>query len=385
MTVIDPSADNPFDAPSAEANSGSGPGSRGSEPRSPTERIAELERKLAAREKTISVLIERQLDSRARGSSSLHILEQNISLEKVVARKTQELARERAELEKALSELKMTQARLLQAQKMESIGQLAAGIAHEINTPTQFVSDNIVFARSSFVSLLNLLDAALAVTETVRSSGSHPELASALNVALEAADLDFVREQLPIALEQAVEGLSRIATIVNAMKNFSHPSGGAVQPADLEAIIRAVVIVAQNEWKYVADLEVNIEPGLPLVPCLRDEIGQLVLILLVNAAHAISERMVKGDQSRGHLEISVHLLDEFAEIRVADNGAGIPENIRDRVFDPFFTTKVIGRGTGQGLAIAYSTVVDKHKGQIFLESEIGHGTCFIVRLPLHKV
>jgi signal transduction histidine kinase len=348
------------------------------------DRMMELERKLAARDKTIAVLIQRQMDSRAKGTGALNLLEQNISLGQVVTRKTQELAKERAELEQALAQLKLTQTRLLQARKLESIGQLAAGIAHEINTPTQFVSDNVSFLRSALAPLFQVLDAAQAVAEKARPGGQCPGLLAALDAASAAADLDFLREQLPMALEQSQEGLGRIATIVKAMKQFSHPSGAVMQPENLETIIRNTVIVAQNEWKHLAELTVEVPPDLAPVPCLGDEIGQVVLNLVVNAAHAIAERMGKGDPARGHIRISVGLLDQMAELRFADDGAGILEEIQDRIFDPFFTTKVVGQGTGQGLAISYSTVVERHHGQIFFESQSGRGTCFFVRLPLRQ-
>ena len=344
--------------------------------------VADLERKLAAREKTIKVLIARQLNASVPQTTMLNTLEQSISLEKVVARKTQELARERAQLEEALSQLKSAQTRLLQAQKMESIGQLAAGIAHEINTPTQFVSDNINFLRSSFAPLFQLLDLAQTIADAAKSGAIAPEMISAFAAATNEADLDFMHEQIPMALDQSADGLARIATIVKAMKTFSHSSGEVIQPENLEAIVRTAVIVSQNEWKSVADLKIEVAPGLPLVPCLRDEIGQLVLNLVVNSSHAISARKAKGDPSDGHITIAIGCADQNAELRFTDNVAGIPEAIRNRVFDPFFTTKPVGVGTGQGLAIAYSTVVERHHGQISLESEVGRGTCFLVRLPL---
>jgi two-component system NtrC family sensor kinase len=345
-------------------------------------RVAELERKLAAREKTIEVLIERQLNANVPQTTMLNTLEHSISVEKVVARKTQELARERAQLEQALSQLKSAQTRLLQAQKMESIGQLAAGIAHEINTPTQFVSDNINFLRGSFAPLFQLLDLAQGIADAAKSGAIAPGMVSAFAAATDEADLNFMREQIPMALDQSADGLARIATIVKAMKTFSHSPGETIQPENLEVIARTAVIVCQNEWKTVADLKIEVAPGMPLVPCLRDEIGQLVLNLVVNSCHAISARKAKGDPADGQITIAIDCGGRNAELRFTDNGAGIPEAIRNRVFDPFFTTKPVGVGTGQGLAIAYSTVVERHHGQITLESEVGRGTCFLVRLPL---
>jgi two-component system, NtrC family, sensor kinase len=345
-------------------------------------RVADLERKLAAREKTIEVLIARQLSANVPQATMLNTLEQSISLQMVVARKTQELARERAQLEQTLFQLKSAQARLLQAQKMESIGQLAAGIAHEINTPTQFVSDNINFLHGAFVPLFQLLDLALAMAEVAKSGPIAPGMISDFAAATNEADLDFLREQIPMALDQSADGLARIATIVKAMKTFSHSAGEIIRPENLEAIVRTAVIVCQNEWKTVADLKIEVAPGMPLVPCLRDEIGQLVLNLVVNSCHAISARKAEGDHADGQITIAIGRVDQNVEMRFTDNGAGIPEAIRNRVFDPFFTTKPVGVGSGQGLAIAYSTVVERHHGQITLESEVGHGTRFLVCLPL---
>jgi signal transduction histidine kinase len=346
------------------------------------ERIAALERKLAARDKTIATLVERQLGDSSRPATNLNMLEQSISLEKIVARKTQELARERAQLEEALARLKRAQTRLLQAQKMESIGQLAAGIAHEINTPTQFLSDNLHFLRDSLEPLFHLLAVAETGFAMAEAAGLCPGTVAAFRAAAAEADLDFLRGQIPDALDQSVQGLERIATIVKAMRTFSHSSGDVVVPEDLEAIVQTAVVVSRSEWRPVAELLVEAAPGLPPVPCLRDEIGQLVLNLVVNSAHAIKERIERGDRAPGRIVISLGTRAGAAELRVADNGSGIPEKIQNRIFDPFFTTKPVGVGTGQGLAIAYSTVVERHKGQIAVESEEGKGTCFTVRLPL---
>jgi len=166
------------------------------------------------------------------------------------------------------------------------------------------------------------------------------------------------------------------------MKSFTHASAGVVKLEDLTGILQASVMISRNEWKDVAELEITVEPGLPSVPCLRDEIGQVVLNLVVNAAHAVAAKVAAGALASGQISLSAQLRDGMVELRVADNGTGIPEALRDRVFEPFFTTKEVGKGSGQGLAIAYSIVVEHHHGQISLESELGRGTCFIVRLPL---
>ena len=283
-------------------------------------------------------------------------------------------------LEQTLEELKRTQAQLLQAQKLEAIGQLAAGVAHEINTPTQYVTDNTEFLQRSFAKLLEAVDACRALTDAVRSGAPTAEAAAKAEAAFAKAKTTYVVQQVPRALEQSLEGLRRISRIVAAMKDFSHPSGGEKAPVDLREAIGSTIIVATNEWKYVADVETRFDEALPSVMCLRDEVNQVVLNLIVNAAHAIGGHT--DSRTKGKIVVETRLVGSFAEIRVSDTGGGIPAKIRGRVFDPFFTTKPVGKGTGQGLAIAYSVVVDKHGGTIDFESEEGVGTTFVVRLPV---
>ncbi len=342
-------------------------------------RIAELERKLAARDKTIAALMDRAADTDSRTSGAVGVARRQVDLERIVARKTRELETERLELQRTVADLKNAQARLLQAQKMESIGQLAAGIAHEINTPTQYVSDNVAFVKTATESLLTVLDVALATVDSMRHCTPEATLRQ-LQDTTEAVDLEFLREQLPDAFTQCADGLRRIATIVAAMKAFSHPSRGSKSEENLAELVHTTLVVARNELKYVADVEEDHDPGVPRVACLRDEISQVVLNLAVNAAHAISESLGPG-RERGRIRVSTRATDEYVEIAVADDGTGIPAHIRDRIFDPFFTTKSVGHGTGQGLAMAYNAVVEKHKGRIFFETEPGRGTTFFVRLP----
>ena len=345
---------------------------------------AEYERKLAARDKTIDVL-KRRIAHEAKHNTAtpFAIMEQNVGLEKVVARKTLELENERLELEKALSELRLTQAQLLQAQKMESIGQLAAGIAHEINTPTQYVSDNVGFVKTASISLLSLLDSALALAEAARGKMAEEPTLAEFDAVLKRTKVEFLRRQIPSALDESLEGLGHIAKIVGAMKEFSHPAQSEKEWVDVREVINTTVTVARNEWKYVAELETHFEDDLPQLPCLRDIIGQAVLNLVVNAAHAIADTIQEGVKEKGRIVVSATRNGEYMEIRVIDDGGGIPVGIRDRIFEPFFTTKAVGKGTGQGLAIVYSTVVDKHGGQIRCESQEGVGTTFILQLPLH--
>ncbi|SRR6266581_2665950 len=344
---------------------------------------ADLARKLAARDKTIAVLKKQLIHEAERDQDTpFAILDQNISLQQVVAHKTEELEAERRELKKALAELHMAQAQLLQAQKLESIGQLAAGIAHEINTPTQYVADNMGFVKSASTSLLVLLDKALAVADAARALDVAPNPLAELDTVLKRTKLEYLRRQIPCALDESLEGLSHVAKIVAAMKEFSHPAHGDKEAVDIRDVINSALTMARNEWKYVAEMETRYEEDLRPVPCLRDTIGQAILNLVVNAAHAIADTLKQGVKDKGRIVVSAARSGGHMEIRVSDDGGGIPPGIRDRIYDPFFTTKPVGKGTGQGLAIVYSTIVDKHQGEIRCESEVGVGTTFILRLPM---
>ncbi len=345
-------------------------------------RVAALERKLRAKEKTIRVLIQRVEDSSTEGHSAFWVLEQNIALEKMVARRTAEINAQKEQLRQALAQLRGTQAKLIQAQKLEAIGQLAAGIAHEVNTPTQYVSDNTAFAQRGVAGLISALQAASAVVQAAKEGPVSAELIAAADAAVVKAKVSYLVKQLPRALEQSMEGLGRIATIVQAMKEFSHPSGAEKKPVNLREAIETTIAVARNEWKYVADVELDMDPELPLVPALRNEFNQVILNLIVNASHAIADTTSGGANGKGKITITGRVRGDQAELRIADTGSGIPEQARSKVFEPFFTTKAVGKGTGQGLTIAYSVIVDKHQGSIAFETELGVGTTFIVCLPL---
>ncbi|MEP7050765.1 MAG: ATP-binding protein [Pseudomonadota bacterium] len=347
-----------------------------------TLKVEALERKLRAKEKTIRVLIQRVENSSTEGHSAFWVLEQNISLEKIVAKRTEEINAQKAQLTQALTQLRGTQAKLIQAQKLEAIGQLAAGIAHEVNTPTQYVADNTTFARRAVTSLIEALQASLLVVQAAKDGNVTPELLAATDSMVAKAKVGYLFKQLPRALEQSQEGLGRIATIVQAMKEFSHPSGAEKRPVNLREAIETTIAVARNEWKYVAEVELDMPAELPPVPVLRNEFNQVILNLIVNAAHAIGDVTVGGAEGKGKIAITGRVQDESFELRIADTGGGIPESARAKVFEPFFTTKAVGKGTGQGLAIAYSVIVDKHHGSISFETELGRGTTFVIRLPL---
>ena len=269
---------------------------------------------------------------------------------------------------------------LSQAQKLESIGQLAAGIAHEINTPVQFVSDNVQFVRASIADMRNVIEAYRALQTAARSASGVEDAARRAAEAETAADLDYLMSNVPLAVDGAAEGLDRIATIVRSMKEFAYPDQTQKTSADLNQAIRSTLVIAHNEYKYVAELHTDFGE-LPLVRCYLGEINQVILNLLINAAHAIGDSMGDGSPL-GALTVRTQRIGDEVQISIGDTGTGIPEAARDKIFDPFFTTKEVGKGSGQGLAIARSVVVNKHAGTLHFETECGKGTTFFIRLPI---
>jgi len=278
-----------------------------------------------------------------------------------------------------LSDHRRLEAELRQAQKLEAIGRMAAGIAHEINTPTQFVSDCIYFIRDATKDLLSLIEKYRSAMAVSGSGQATADTLASLHVAEQEADLPYLVTRLPSAIERALEGLSRIATIVRSMKVFAHPDQRQMAPVDLNQAVQSTLTVASNEYKYVAELETDFGE-LPQVTCHAGEVNQAVLNLIINAAHAIADHAKDGE--KGLIRVRTRQDGDSAVISVSDTGGGIPESIRDRIFDPFFTTKEVGRGTGQGLSVAHSVIVEKHRGQLSFETERGRGTTFEIRLPI---
>lgn len=266
---------------------------------------------------------------------------------------------------------------LMERHKMEALGTLAGGLAHEINTPTQYIGDNIDFLKEGFDTLSDFLARFRAL-----ATEHAPHAAAAVEKEADAAELDYLVEESTLAIAQCGTGIRRIRDLVNAIKRFSHPGDDDLAPNDLKPAIDLAVSLTVNQWKYVAELEVDIPDDLPQLPCNPGDITQVVLNLIVNAAHAIEEARPEG---RGHIGISVQLRGNDLALIVRDTGTGIAPEIADRIFEPFFTTKEPGRGTGQGLALCHRIVTERHHGRIAMRSTPGAGSEFEILLPLHQV
>lgn len=283
-----------------------------------------------------------------------------------------------------ITERRALREHMLQAQKLESVGQLAAGIAHEINTPTQYIGDNVRFLKKTFGNLINLVHIYEGLWKETLSDTVTTTVRQEISSALRKIDVKFLMAEIPKAIDDTLDGVKRVSTLVSAMKEFSHPGTKEKVHLDLNHAIQSTITVAQNEWKYVADVETRFEHALPAVSCLPGEFNQVILNLIVNAAHAIGDRAKEGNEKKGKITVETGRCPTGVEIRIGDTGTGIPLDVREKIFDPFFTTKEIGKGTGQGLAIARSIIVDKHEGSINFESVLGEGTTFIIRLPCHE-
>ena len=279
-----------------------------------------------------------------------------------------------------VTEVRALERELRQAQRLEAVGQLAAGIAHEINTPVQFVCDNLEFLERAFGTWRKVMAEYEQVRRTAVSEGATGASLAALARVLDEADIEYLNDETPKALAQSLEGMQRVATIVRAMKEFALPGRQEKAAADLNRALRNALIVAHNQIKDVAEQETD-WGELPPVVCRVAEMNQVFLNLLLNAAHAVRETMNRTGR-KGRIGIRTRQEGDRVIIAISDTGCGIAPEIQARVFDPFFTTKAVGQGTGQGLAIARSIVVDRHGGTLTFGPNGNQGTVFVVTLPL---
>ena len=273
---------------------------------------------------------------------------------------------------------------LHQAQKLESIGQLAAGIAHEINTPMQYVGDNLKFLTDVCVELKALCEGYNQVYEQALHRIPENKIVARMADVIDEVDPEYILGEIPLTISQSLEGGQRVSNIVRAMRDFSHPGSEEKVHYDINHAIESTVVVSRNEWKYVANVEMELAPDLPQLLCFPGEMNQVFLNIIINAAHAIGENL-KGEgvgEQKGMIKITTARESDFLLITIADSGDGIPVEVRNRIFDPFFTTKEVGKGTGQGLAIAHNVVVEKHRGQLFFTTEENRGTTFFIKIPL---
>ncbi len=271
-----------------------------------------------------------------------------------------------------------------QTQRLESLGQLAAGIAHEINTPIQYIGDNTTFIKETFQDLNNLVQELMELFQAAKKNKVSQDMLQKIEEAVEEADFDFLNDEIPVAIDQTLEGVSRIKKIIKAMKVFAHPGKDSHVLADLNQCLKDTATLAKNEWKYIADLVMDLDPDLPSIPCNPGELNQVFLNLIVNASHAIADKIGSQSQDKGVIRINTKKNSDWIEIRISDTGTGIPDDVIGKIFDPFFTTKEIGKGTGQGLAISRSVVVKRHNGKIDIDTD-PTGTTFTIKLPLTAV
>ncbi|MBC8024426.1 MAG: PAS domain-containing protein [Steroidobacteraceae bacterium] len=266
-----------------------------------------------------------------------------------------------------ITDRKAAENRMASSDRLESIGRLAAGVAHDINTPIQYLNDSVTFIREGVRELLECIDALRAQIPTPPEPDEN---------------IEELRKDMPPALELMADGLMRIAETVRSMKDFANADPSAMASVDLNRKIASTLVVARSEYQEVADVQTDFAP-LPPISCNSGLINQVILNLIVNAAHAIAD-VVGNSGKRGRITVRTAVDGDDVVISLTDTGGGIPEDIRSRIYDPFFSTKQVGRGTGQGLSIAHNVVVKGHGGKIHFESQMGRGTTFHVRLPISR-
>jgi two-component system, NtrC family, sensor kinase len=281
-----------------------------------------------------------------------------------------------------ISDRKQLEQRLSHAKKLESIGRLSSGIAHEINTPTQYIFDNILFLKNSFLHLTEIVKQNNNLIEDYKYNDKLESIVKDLKSMISKYNIEYLKDEIPKAIDQSIEGLDRISGIVRSMTQFSNPETDKKIPLDINKAIDNTITITRNEWKYCSNLSVNYEKALPPISCYPWEFNHVILNLITNASDAIKEKIGPNPKEKGKIDITTSTEGNMAIITIKDNGSGIPEEIKDRIFDPFFTTKDVGKGTGQGLSIAYDVIVNKHSGKLDVESKVGKGTTFTICLAI---
>jgi len=282
-------------------------------------------------------------------------------------------------IKRDVSEQKKLEVKLRHSQKMKAVGTLAAGIAHEINTPMQYISDNTMFLKKGFNKIIDYLDSLKDLIEEVPDTfqDSFQQLHKKNNI-------DMLKSEIPESLDDTIAGIDRVSELVHAMKEFSHPGKKEKSYADINKAIETTITISSNVWKYIVDISTDLSLETKSVYCNINDISQVVLNLIINASDSIVERMEKLESAKGKIEIRTRKKNDYAIIEVYDNGMGISEEVKNRVFEPFFTTKKVGKGTGQGLSIVHDIIVNKHGGAISIDSTPNKGTTFTVSIPIEK-
>ncbi len=285
-------------------------------------------------------------------------------------------------IKRDLTKQKQAEAQLRQNQRLEAIGHLSSGIAHEINTPMQFIGDSVHFLQEATTDLLNLQEHYVLACKTMERGEDVQPLLETINEIRDDIDVDFLEKEMPAAIERTLSGVHRVSTIIKAMKEFAHPGSKQLVLEDPTKALRTSLIVARNEYKYVATIEENLGILTP-VPCLLSEMNQVFLNLLINAADAIYEKL--GDSGlQGVISLASWEDDTWVYFSISDTGSGMTPDVEARIFEPFYTTKPKGKGSGQGMPICREIVEEKHSGKILVESEPDEGSTFTILLPKHN-
>ena len=330
------------------------------------------------RDRALLEVKERKIAEKELKKAEAELMNYNINLEETVEKRTKKL-------NKALSNLKNMQAQLVQSEKMASIGQLAAGVAHEINNPTGFISSNLNVLADYDMDIRSLIEQYRALvsdlkaeTGTTASAGegrssTSEHLAGIAEIEKE-VDIDFILNDTPNLIKESQDGADRIKKIVISLKDFAHPGKQELNYADINSNLDSTLNIVWNELKYNATI-IKEYGQIPEVLCYPQQLNQVFMNILVNAAQAI--------EKQGEIKIATRVLDGKVEIKISDTGSGIPEENLSKIFDPFFTTKEVGKGTGLGMNVAYN-IIQKHKGTIDIESAVGVGTTFTIRIPIEE-